>query len=540
MRLERTRAALLGWLLAVGGNCFSLAAQTNQLDSDIRLFTVLTAINLAGYDDGLGSPSDSPVRQAVRDDLKDFQGSSLLLLKNFYAQNKSSDAGQNLSQYVSFALISEGPPTFELKAELPTDLPPDVRRLRAFSSILGEFYQQAPIEKLWSKYQSAFEAEIGRYQESLIQALYEAGGYLRVSPSSRQVQSFQVLFDLLGAANNINTRGYEGKVYVVVHPSKEPRVEEIRSAFLIHVLDPLAVRYAEDIAKKDVLSRFAMFAPALHEVYKTNFQLLVSKCLVRAVEARLSHAPLAKREAQVEQDLREGLILTPYFYESLAAYEKQGQDLRRYYPELIKGIDLKAEAARLQDVKFAEAPAQPAAPVQLVAPQVSEAELLLREAEMLFRSEKVDEARKKFEEALAKGGGRNADASYGLARVAISQGDADLGRVLFNQALESEPDPYVRAMSHVYVARISDVMGLRDQAIEHYQLVLAVQGMPDRARDLAQKGLDEAFASPRQQQQLEEPEAETGDLEDHNEDLKEDEDDDEDENDVPDGVQAKP
>ena len=91
---------------------------------------------------------------------------------------------------------------------------------------------------------------------------------------------------------------------------------------------------------------------------------------------------------------------------------------------------------------------------------------------MLFRSEKVEQARKKFEEALAKGGGLNADASYGLARVAISQGDADLGRGLFNQALDSDPDPYVRSMSHVYIARISDVMGLREQAVEHYQLAL--------------------------------------------------------------------
>ena len=516
MRLDRIRAFLLGWLLVCGADWFSLRAQSNQLDSDIRLFTVLTAINLAGYDDGLGSPSDSPVRQGVRDDLKDFQGSSLQLLKNFYEQNKSSDPGRNLSQYVSFALINAGPPGFELKADLPTDLPPDVRRLRGLSSILAEFYQQAPVERLWSKYQPAYEAEIARYQEPLIQALFEAGGYLRVSPTSRQVRSFRVLFDLLGAANNINTRGYKGEVYVVVHPSKEPRVEEVRAAFLMHLLDPLSVRYGKEIAKKNVLSRFAMFAPALHEVYKTDFQLLVSKCFVRAVEARLSHRPRAKREAQVEQDLREGLILTPYFYESLGDYEKQGQDLRLFYPEMIKAIDLNNEAARLQEVKFAEAPARPAVSAQPVAPQVSETELLLREAEMLFRSERTEQARKKFEEALAKDGGRNADAVYGLARVAISQGDADLGRDLFNQALESDPDPYVRSMSHVYIARISDLMGLRDQAVEHYQLALAVQGMPDRARDLAQKGLEKAFGSPRQQEQREDPEAASGENEEEN------------------------
>ena len=43
-----------------------LAAQQNegdQLLTDIRLFTVLTAINIVGYDNGLGSPSDSAVRR---------------------------------------------------------------------------------------------------------------------------------------------------------------------------------------------------------------------------------------------------------------------------------------------------------------------------------------------------------------------------------------------------------------------------------------------------------------------------------------------
>ena len=81
----------------------------NQLDSDIRLFTVLTAINLAGYDNGFGSPSDSAVRRVVRGDLEGFQGASLTRLKNFYEQFKLDDPGANLSQYISFALMC-GPP----------------------------------------------------------------------------------------------------------------------------------------------------------------------------------------------------------------------------------------------------------------------------------------------------------------------------------------------------------------------------------------------------------------------------------------------
>ena len=65
-----------------------LPAQTeeSQLDTDIRLFAVMAAINVAGYDDGINSTAGSPVREAVRKELEDFDGSTLPLLRNFYQQ----------------------------------------------------------------------------------------------------------------------------------------------------------------------------------------------------------------------------------------------------------------------------------------------------------------------------------------------------------------------------------------------------------------------------------------------------------------------
>jgi hypothetical protein len=283
--LQNRLSKILLTLVVLSG-CVGLpvfAAEGDQLDADIRLFTVMAAINAAGYDDGYSSPSDSPVRHAVREALADFQGSSLTLVRNFYAQNKLADPGENLAQYVSFALTCDGPPEFALPAELPTDLPPDVRPIRGLSGLLAEFYRQANIEELWNRYQPAFEQEIARYQEPLIRTLFRAGGYLREPPSSLQNQKFRVLFDLLGAPNSVNTRSYRGVVYVVVHHSPQPPIDDIRHAYLVHLLDPLSIRYADEIAKKVVLSRSALFAPALDEMYKTDFQLLVSKSLVKAV-----------------------------------------------------------------------------------------------------------------------------------------------------------------------------------------------------------------------------------------------------------------
>jgi tetratricopeptide (TPR) repeat protein len=497
-------------LALVLGSRFALpvsAAESDQLDADIRLFTVMAAINAAGYDDGYSSPSDSPVRHAVREALADFQGSSLTLLKNFYEQNKLADPGENLAQYVSFALICGEPPDFALQAELPTDLPPDVRRIRGLSGLLAEFYRQADIERLWNRYQPAFEQEIARYQEPLIRSLFRAGGYLREPPNSPLNQKFKVLFDLLGAPNSVNTRSYRGVVYVVVHHAPEPPIDEIRQAYLVHLLDPLSIRYAEEIAKKDVLSRSALFAPALDEMYKTDFQLLVTKSLVKAVEVQLTRMPDAGKRARIDRELREGFILTPYFFEKLPEYENQAKPMSTYYPDLIKAIDTGREQARLQKVEFAPAPSRPKLQ-QAVRPKLTESEQLLQQAETLLRADRLDQSRAKFEEVLEKAGGRNAQAAYGLARVAVSQADPDLAREFFQQALESAPDPAIEAMSHVYIGRIEDIMGNREEALRQYQLALQVRGIPGPARQLAEKGMQEQFQSPRQQQEQDQRAAE--------------------------------
>lgn len=471
-----------------------LAAQQNegdQLLTDIRLFTVLTAINIVGYDNGLGSPSDSAVRRVVRDDLKDFRGHSRTRLRNFYQQFLHDDPVSNLSQYITFALTCNGPPTFEVTANLPTDLPPSVRRLRALSPILSEFYREAGIEELWDRYQPAYDNEIARYQQPLIEMLLRTGAYLRFSPTSRQMRSFRIYFSLMGAPNQVTSRSYGGEIQVVLQASKKLRLDEIRQAFLMHLLDPMSIRHAEELAKKEVLSRFALFAPALNEIYKSNFQLLVSKSLANAVDVRLSGASAADKQARAERFLKEGFILTPYFYEQLAEYEAQPEAFSSYYKELVHNIDPKVEAQRLQNTEFVQAAPKPA--FQPARPKLSKLDRLLNEAEGYFRLEDLEQARAKFEEALAEAGGRNAQAEYGLARIAAFEGEPDLAREHFEKAIASTDDTHIRAMSHVYIARIEDLMGNREQAVEHYQLALDVGATSPRIRELAEGGLKDAF-----------------------------------------------
>lgn len=58
-------------------------AEQGQLDASQTLFTVLTAINAAGYDAELDSPSNNPLRQTIRQQIAALNPPSVAALKQF-------------------------------------------------------------------------------------------------------------------------------------------------------------------------------------------------------------------------------------------------------------------------------------------------------------------------------------------------------------------------------------------------------------------------------------------------------------------------
>jgi tetratricopeptide (TPR) repeat protein len=477
------------------------AQEAEQLDADVRMFAVMAAINVAGFNDGVGARSDSPVRAAVRARLESFDGPSRELLRNAYEQFKLRDPEENLSQFVTFALLCSDAPVLELYADLPTDLPPDVRPVRSMGPLFAQFYREADIEDLWQEYRPAFEQELARYQAALTPMLLTTTGYLRIGRQTPEFRGFKVWLDLMGAPDTINTRLYDGNVQVVDHSSADIHLDEIRHAFLIHLLDRLSIRNRETIASRQVLSRFALFAPALDDTYKENFELLVTKSLVKAVEARLDHGATDEAKQVVDRALREGFILAPYFYEALERFEAEPRNMNQYYSDMIEAIDVKTEAARLRDITFLDASeVEPERRVEPRRPQLSLLDKKLQQAEFLLREELLEESRTAFLEAIEMSpNGRNAQAEYGLGRVAAQEGEPTLAIEHFLASTTiAQEFPHIRAMSHIYVARISDIMGEREQALEQYNLAQAVGDTTPRTQELIDQGLSDQFQSPRQ------------------------------------------
>ena len=127
------------------------------------IFSVLSAMNVCGYDQGLAS--SSPIRAQVRADLVAASKSpeAAAAAKEmclFYADHRQDGAAHQLAQYVSLALSLGDPPTFTPKAQ-EADLPPDASYLLGFVPVLKQYAGAAKLHAIWLKHQPQYTALIG-------------------------------------------------------------------------------------------------------------------------------------------------------------------------------------------------------------------------------------------------------------------------------------------------------------------------------------------------------------------------------------------
>ena len=462
-----------------------------QLDSSVSVFTVLAAVNAAGYDVEIGSAVNHPLRKILRDHLAKQDLVSIAPLKRFVRDHHQKDPGAELSQYISYALVISGPPNFGYRYA-QNALPPDVAALEGLTPLLVEFYKEAHLDELWKRSQPYFDEAIANFQAPVAQAVLQANAYLRNATSGYLGRRFQIYVDLLGAPNQVQSRSYVDDYFVVVTPAAEMPVDQIRHAYLHYLLDPLLLKFSDQMMTKRGLGDYAQGAPALEEQYKSDFILLATECMIKAVESRINRNP-----SLVDQALREGFVMTPAFAEQLLAYEKQEVTMRLFFPDIVAGIDLKREEQRLNNIAFtserSNKKVRTVTSVKTV--ELTGAAKTLDDAEKAYAKRELGLARETFLNVLKQSTEKpmHAKAYYGLARVAVLERDPETGDRLFRKALELEPDAETKSWSLLYLGRLADSQGDREQAQEHYKAALAVQGAPDSVRQAAQKGLQAAF-----------------------------------------------
>jgi hypothetical protein len=468
------------------------------LDTSETLFSVLTAINSCGYNAELDS--SDPVRSQIRAEVVkatqafDQAKEESLLLCQFYHDHEQPDPSRTLSQYVSLALRLEAPPTFVFKVK-DADLPPDAAQVAGIVPLLQKFYDVAGLHTIWLRHQAVYSGLAAQYHDPLSKVLFDTEIYLRLQSAGYLGHSFTVYLDPMGAPGQTNARNYGSDYYVVISPAPGSglKMEQIRHTYLHYLLDPMAAKYPNSVRRLSPLLAGVKKAP-MDESFKDDVSLLVTECFIRAIEVRTSgpgKLTEEQRQAEVEQSVQQGYVLTRYFYDALAKFEKGPVGLRNAYAEIIADIDVGREQKLEAQVKFSTA----ADPELLGVSRSPQPRLLVTAEERLSAGDSAG-AKQLAQQALDTKTEDPGRALFILAQVATMNRDLQGARNYFEQALGVAREPKVVAWSHIYLGRIFDLQEERAAALDHYRAALTAGTQLPEVKAAAERGLQQPYEPP--------------------------------------------
>jgi tetratricopeptide (TPR) repeat protein len=413
----------------------------------------------------------------------------------FYQQHQQPEPSRNLAQYVSLALYLSAPPALTLKVK-DADLAPDASPVVGILPTLQKFYVDGGLHAIWERHLPAYAAFTDRYHAPLAKMLFDTEIYLKVPSAGYLGRDFTVYLDPMGAPGQTNARSYVSDYYVVISPGKSTalKMEQIRHTYLHYLLDPLALKYPGATKRLLPLLDSLKTAP-MDENFKNDAGLLSTECLIRAIEARTTGAattPEADRLKVVDASMKQGFILTQYFYDALLQFEKDQAGIRNVYGGMLVGIDVRKEERLAAATTFAGS-SDPE--ILHLARSPLEGKLLIT-AEQHLATGDVGGAQKLAQQAITEKSEDQGRALFILAEVAVRNKDMEGARNYFEKALGVAHEPKVIVWSHIFLGRIFDLDEEREAALDHYRAALNAGEQLPEAKAAAELGLKQPYEPP--------------------------------------------
>ena len=494
-------------VLAQAAGSANTASEKITLEVSETFFSFFAGLNSCGYDQEL-SLSD-PVRNQIRADVirtvaaspdAQFERKQLC---DFVSDHQSGDSAHSVAQYVSLALYTTEPPTFKTTIR-EADIPPEAQNVLGYLSLIQKFYDAAHLHQLWTKYQPQYEAYVDRFHDPVAQMIMSTDAYLRLTTSGYVTRRFALYIEPLIAPAEVNARNYGTDYLMAMAPDHGAlRMEPVRHTYLHYTLDPISLRRANRMQGLKPLLQTVSGAP-LDEKFKTDIALLVTESLIHAVEIRTTPIPPAGSEDRKERERRiesirnrqvndaveQGFVLTHYFYEQLAGFEKEQENFNDAFGPMLTNLNLSLghEEKRARDVTFAKEGAP-----DVIRTTIRPASDTLDTAEERLIAGDAKSAQEIAEGVLKGGSGDLARASFILARAASLQGHIQDAIDNFQKTLQISSDPRMLAWSHIYLARIFDIREDREAALKHYNAALNVGDLAPDTKAAAERGIEKPY-----------------------------------------------
>ncbi len=339
------------------------AGPTISLTSAEPVFVMSAALNMCGYDEGLDA--SAPVRKQVRDEIdKALAASEDARAKRdalclYIAQHRMTGTELDIAQYISLSLYLTPPPELETTADL-TEMPPDATQVAEIVPHLKDFADAVDLHGIWLTVHHIYDEEANQLHDPLSQMIVSTNLYLKMPAGTYDGRRFIVVIEPMLSPSTVNARIYGTDYVVVVSPvNGKIRMSDVRHTYLHYVIEPLLYARANAIDRTQPILKEIREAP-LEFRYRSDTVPLTVECLIKAIEARTmdtgipkykipadvdrSQLPRYERERQlteqkqeavrvatVQHDMKQGFVLTQYFYEQMIQFETgSGQPERQH------------------------------------------------------------------------------------------------------------------------------------------------------------------------------------------------------------------
>ena len=502
------------------------AGPTISLISSEPVFIMAAALNTCGYDEGL--ETSAPIRKNIRDEINQALAQSeeartrrdALCL--YIAQHRMTGSERDISQYISLALYLTPPPELEVTADL-TEMPPDSTQVVEVLPALRAFAAAVDLHGIWLTSHRDYDEEIDKLHDPVSKMIVSADLYLKMPASTYDGRRFIVVIEPQLSPAMVNARIYGTDYVVVVSPvdGKIPMID-VRHTYLHYIIDPLLYERSNAIDREQPILKEIRDAP-LDFRFRSDTVSLTIECLIKAIEARTmdtgipeyvvppnvdrSQLPRYEHErelyqqkvdavklAAVAHDMRQGYVLTQYFYEQLLQFEKDPAGLKDTIGEMVYGMDVDQQVHRARQTEFDkegdEDVLQHSKPHPLTGLDLAEAKLAGGDVPAATAiAQKVLAEQTDTIQSTADA----ARAHFIMARVDLLSGHPDAAVDDFQKTLAMSKEQRLLSWSHIYLGRMLDLECKRDEALAEYKEALAVRDGQLDTRLAAERGVKSAY-----------------------------------------------
>ncbi len=501
------------------------AGPTISLVSTEQVFSMAAGLNMCGYDEGL--QGSAPVRQQVRDEINKALATSEVARKNrdalclYIAQHRMTGTQLDVAQYISLSLYLS--PQLETTVEM-SEMPPDATQVADVAPLLRNFADAVDLHGIWLTLRRTYDDAANQVHGPLSKMMVTTNLYLKMPAPTYDGRRFIVVIEPMLSPNTVNARVYGTDYVVVLSPvNGVVHMIDVHHIYLHYLIEPLLYSRTNAIEREQPLLKEIREAP-LEFRYRSDTVALTVECLIKAIEARTMDTGIAPykmpanfdrselphydherqlveqkieavRQAALQHDMKQGFVLTQYFYQSLIQFEKDPVSLSDTMGEMVYGMDVEQQVHRARQIDFDQTADSEVLgrnkPHKLTEMELAESKLSsgdLTGASALAQAELSKQA------AGAEPTQDSAHAYFILARAAAMTGHPELAIDDFQKTLATSKEQRLLAWSHIYLGRMLDLDCKRDEALSEYKLALTVRDGREDTRLAAERGVKNAYS----------------------------------------------